>query len=365
MKLKVSNVIGEKLPVELFITLKEGRITEIKESEYSEEELTPEAIKEVKKHKRKIKEFAADALIEKYKDPEVVKAILNRDFILMDESAMAISAALKMEQNVIFCGAGGYGKSEMVKALFSMDLLKNKVFIKSLNEATTEEDLFGGVRMKELMDTGAILYKTENSFINYEIVVFEEMFDADMAVLSALKDTLSSREVRNGVQREKIKTKIIIGLTNKSPEEVIENNSTEALVQRFPIIQRMEYPVTQEVINLMILRSMKDLNKIELEDILKREVLSATDQKELTPRKVMQIIKYIDSGIKITGGLTKIASVSTDKINATRDTAKKEEERLRKEFIKVMRSTIARARDVKSKAYQQLSDYGTYTERWR
>lgn len=365
MKIKASKIVGVNLPEEIFLEITENEIKEIEEKNFEETILDAEQIKDIKKNKKKIKEFAAKSLIKKYENPEIVKSILNRDFILMDEPAMAISAALRMEQNIIFCGKGGFGKSEMIKALFSSDLLREKVFIKSLNESTTEEDLFGGVRMKELMDTGAILYKTENSFINHEIVVFEEMFDADISVLSALKDALSSKEIRNGLQREKIKTKIIIGLTNKTPEEVVENNSTEALVQRFPLIQKMEYEITDDVIALMILRSMENPKEISIEDILKKEVLMSGKWKNLTPRKIMQIIKFIDSKIEITGGLTKVAEVSADEIFKTKKTLVENLQHRKREFITKMKTQIeiAKTKDLKTK--EQLNEYDSYSKGWK
>ena len=366
IKVKASRVINSELPMELYFEITKDGIREILEEEFQERALSKDEIEEIRKLKPKIKEMAASAMLEYYKDPGVLLSILDKSFILMDEPAQALAAALKMEQNIIFCGKGGYGKSEMVKALFSNELLKDKVFIKSLNESTTEEDLFGGVRMKELMETGAILYKTENSFINYEIAVFEEMFDADISVLSALKDALSSKEIRNGVQREPVKTKIIIGLTNKSPKEVISNNSTEALIQRFPFIQEMQYQMTNDVLALMILKSMDDLDKPSLEDILKMEVLTGMASKDLlTPRKVMQIIKFIDSKIEITGGQTSIAEINANRICEQKKIVKDNLEFKAKEFITKARAAYESSKKIKMPTLRQLSEYDKNISGWK
>lgn len=361
---QTSKLIGSEIPREIYLALSKESIIEVTEEEFLKiQPTTREQIQDITKAKKKLKAFAASALLEKYKNPQIVAEILNEDFILMNETAMALSAALKMEQNIIFCGRGGYGKSEMIKKLFSNELLKEKVFIKSLNESTAEEDLFGGVKMKEFTETGEMLYKTDSSFINYEIAVFEEMLDADISVLSALKDALSSKEVRNGVQREKLKTKIVIGLTNKRPEDVVSNNSTEALIQRFPIIQEMEYPITKDVVALMILRSMKNPEIITLEDILKNEIL--TPSKILTPRKIMQIIKFIDSQIEITGGLTMVADISAAKITETKKVLKENLNVRKKKFIDDFKAEMERVKAKNLPTKEQMLRYDKIISTWR
>ncbi len=364
MKIKASKVMNCAIPKEIYLQIENGKITAINQDDFEETELSISDIAEIKRLKKKIKETAANALLNEYKNHNTIAEILNKNFILMDEPAMALSAALIMEQNVIFCGRGGYGKSEMIKTLFSNELLKDKVFIKSLNESTTEEDLFGGIKMKELMDEGSILYKTENSFINYEIAIFEEMLDADISVLSALKDALSSKEVRNGIQREVLKTKIIIGLTNKSPQDVISNNSTEALIQRFPIIQTMEYPITKDVVALMILRSMRNPLHITAEDLLKKEVLYANMDK-MTPRKIMQIIKFIDSQISINGNSTKIADIPTKEIFKTKETISNNLSSTKKEFIRNTKLVIEESRTKGLYTKKQLEEYDSIIGTWK
>ena len=62
------------------------------------------------------------------------------------------------------------------------------------------------------------------------------MLDAQVNALLSLKDTLEAREFRKGSQRQKIRTKMVIALTNKSPEEVSQMGPyAEALMQRFRI----------------------------------------------------------------------------------------------------------------------------------
>lgn len=365
MKIKTSKLLNSHIPIEIFLEIKQDNIIEISENEFEETPFSEDQLRFLQKNKKKIKEAAANFLLEKYKNPEIIKKILDKDFIMMNAPSEALAAALKTEQNVIFYGRGGYGKSEMIKTLFSNDLLKDKVFIKSLNESTSEEDLFGGIKMKELMDNGSILYKTENSFINYPIVVFEEMLDADITVLAALKDALSSKEIRNGVQREKVKTKIVIGLTNKEPSGVSKSASTEALIQRFPIIQSMEYPITLDIILLMILKTMKNPEVLSVNDLTKFDVLYNSIN-NLVPRKIIQIIKFIDSNIEIFNNKTMIADISAEKITAARTSISSNLQSKIKSFKQETKAYIGIGLSEKTRTEStfQIAKYDTYSKLW-
>ena len=55
--------------------------------------------------------------------------------------------------------------------------------------------------------------------------------------MAALKDTLTAKEVRNGNQRFPMKTKIIIGLTNKTLDEVIESSEIIGYKEAYEFVQ--------------------------------------------------------------------------------------------------------------------------------
>jgi hypothetical protein len=110
-----------------------------------------------------------------------------------------------------------------------------------LGEGLTEEALFGGLEMKKFLEKGEYEYLVQNSFMNHEVVIFEEIFDAPAPILLSLKDIITSGYFRKGHQTFKIKTKMIIGLTNKSKEAFSEDDSLEALVQRFPATVKVEW----------------------------------------------------------------------------------------------------------------------------
>jgi len=91
------------------------------------------------------------------------------------------------------------------------------------------------MNIKLFHEAGKIEYLVENSFMNHEYVVFEEMFDAPDFILEQLKDILSSGIFRNGTQVYHIKTKFIICCTNRTRDEFSKNMSLRALMERFPL----------------------------------------------------------------------------------------------------------------------------------
>lgn len=127
----------------------------------------------------------------------------------------------------------GHGKSEI-----TLDFLKAKginPFIQTMGTGMTTDRLFGGLNIPVFETTGKIEYLVENSFMNHEYVIFEELFDAPDFILEQLKDILSSGVFRNGTQIFPINTKFIICCTNRTRDEFSKNMSLKALMERFPL----------------------------------------------------------------------------------------------------------------------------------
>ena len=267
------------------------------------EDMLNETWQEIEEDRRKLKKlkksllsrFAEDKM-EDYKNSSLIFNTLRKKFINTSEISEVLKNAIKNSMNLVVYGKGGFGKSEMVTELFSGPEFKDMVFVKSLSEATTEEDLFGGINVKKLSETGVVEFNCENSFANKEIVIFEEIFDANPRVLAALKDTLTAKEIRNGNQRFPMRTKVIIGLTNKTYEEVIQDDSTEALTQRFPLSFKLEYQLTAVDVAALTLNRYPEIDAKKMMGILEWHKTTPADK--VTPRKVLELAKYIN-GIDI------------------------------------------------------------------
>lgn len=152
--------------------------------------------------------------------------------VYMEPTEKALEAAFKLKKNIILYGPGGHNKS-----CYSIDFLGSKgiiPYVITMGQGMNTDRLFGGLDLNVFNSTGKIEYLLENSFMNHEYVIFEEMLDAPDFILEQLKDILSSGVFRNGNQIFPIKTKLIVCCTNKTRQEFGKNSSLKALLERFP-----------------------------------------------------------------------------------------------------------------------------------
>ena len=167
---------------------------------------------------------------------EKILNLLSASFVFVEEVARVLSLAFAGKKNVIIFGPAGHGKSEMIKAVVDGLGLDTETFYQFFGEGMDESRLFGGLNFRKLEDDKVLEYFPEKSFLNSRVAVFEELFDAPASVLLALKDVLTAKELRNGSQRFKMKTEIIICLTNKEPNEISDlGPAAHALIERFPL----------------------------------------------------------------------------------------------------------------------------------
>ena len=154
-------------------------------------------------------------------------------FVFMDKTINILNVGLSTNNNVVLYGPGGHGKSEI-----TLDFLKSRginPYIITMGTGMTTDRLFGGLDIPTFEKTGKIEYLVDNSFMNHEYVIFEELFDAPDFILEQLKDILSSGTFRNGTQIYDIKTKFIVCCTNRTRDEFSKNMSLKALMERFPL----------------------------------------------------------------------------------------------------------------------------------
>ena len=167
---------------------------------------------------------------------EKIEVVGNRTdrYVYSSDTFDALTVAYNTNKNIILFGPGGYSKST-----FSLDFMLDKghePFVVTMGKGMTVDRLFGGLDLKKFQEDGSIEYLVENSFMNREYVIFEEMFDAPDYILEQLKDVLSSKILRNGSQVFPLKTKFIICNTNRTRESFSKNSSSLlALLERFPL----------------------------------------------------------------------------------------------------------------------------------
>jgi dihydrofolate reductase len=102
-------------------------------------------------------------------------------FVFTENLEKALNLAFSSEENIILFGKGGFAKSEFSNAFFNN--LSITPFVQTMGSGTTTDRLFGGIDIKSFNETGKIEYLVENSFMNHEYVIFEELFDAPDYIL--------------------------------------------------------------------------------------------------------------------------------------------------------------------------------------
>jgi len=235
---EMNKYLGEEIPNKFNEMIEKGHgfdmsgwsfriddVTEVIEPEVSIEEAL-EQVKELNKNSLKTKK-TMKATKNAVKNPVAEK------FVFMDKTVSILNVGFSTAKNVILYGPGGHGKSEI-----TLDFLKAKgiePFIQTMGTGMTTDRLFGGLDIPTFETTGKIEYLVENSFMNHEYVIFEELFDAPDFILEQLKDILSSGVFRNGTQIFPINTKFIICCTNRTRDEFSKNMSLKALMERFPL----------------------------------------------------------------------------------------------------------------------------------
>lgn len=175
-----------------------------------------------------------------------VQRVVSEKFIFSEDIVDILFAGMESKKNVILWGRGGHGKSEITEVvlqeMYDKGLIEEAPFVQAFGDGLTEEKLFGGMDIKRYKAEGVIEYLPLNSFMNHEVVVFEEIFDAPASVLLSLKDIMTSKKFRQGSEVFNIRTKIIIGLTNKSKKDFSDkNDSLKALAERFALTLKVEW----------------------------------------------------------------------------------------------------------------------------
>jgi hypothetical protein len=225
--------LGEEIPDEYYSKIKEGFI-------YEGWKFFPRDIIEIEETNieetlEKLKQLNNSLITQKTMATKTKKAVVQttEKFVFMDKTVNILNVGFKTRKNVILHGPGGHGKSEI-----TLDFLKSKginPFVQTMGTGMTTDRLFGGLDIPTFETTGKIEYLVENSFMNHEYVIFEELFDAPDFILEQLKDILSSGIFRNGSQIFPIETKFIICCTNRTRDEFSKNMSLKALMERFPL----------------------------------------------------------------------------------------------------------------------------------
>jgi peptidyl-tRNA hydrolase len=140
-------------------------------------------------------------------------------------------------------------------------------------------------------------FNVENSFLNYPVAVFEELFDAPAFCLLPLKHTLQAGFLAKNGKSYPMKTEIIIACTNRDPEEIAEMGETyRALLERFVLRQEVVWQKYDVPSYSNLLKKHKSIDRIpeELRTVFATTCANCFDSGNfISPRTAMKAVDVI------------------------------------------------------------------------
>jgi MoxR-like ATPase len=225
-------------------------------------------------------------------------------FVFTEEIQEALEVGRISGKNVLLYGPPGHAKSEYTRDYLESLADQENIFIQSFGEGMSEDRLWGGVDLNAMEKEGAVIYHTNRSFLNYEYAIFEELLDAPPAMLLSLKDTLTSGCFNNGAQRVKMKTKFVVGITNKSPSEMNDlGESHRALMERFPIKLEVKWKKYTSKAYRLLIESFTHHIDINISDTIRDNLSTYLSQNyekyRISPRTVCWALEILAASARV------------------------------------------------------------------
>jgi energy-coupling factor transporter ATP-binding protein EcfA2 len=237
---------------------------------------------------------------------ERLVAVLSANFVRCEDVARILALAIQSGKNVLLWGPGGHGKSEMVQAVLAAIAQEHEIFVQSFGEGMDEATLWGGLDFAALESEKVLKYFPDQSFLNRPYAVFEEIFDAPASVLLALKDTLTARKLRKGSLVFAMKTRVVIAITNKDPQEISDMGpAAAALVERFPLQLKVSWPSYKSADYLQLFAKVAprlpgaDLNGTM--GVLAELIAKAGEGSPISPRSAVYALGVVKAAAAIRG----------------------------------------------------------------
>ncbi len=167
--------------------------------------------------------------------------VLDGRFLFWEAFAEAASLSLATGYPLAVTGSGGNAKSAMMGAILGCFDKSVTKWVQSLHEEFSADDVFGGIDFSALTraDNPEKRYLIENSMFMSNIAVLEEGFDARPRALAAMKDVLTSGQIRMGTKQAPVANRWLVVLSNRGTDELSEMGpAIEALAQRFLTLEQ-------------------------------------------------------------------------------------------------------------------------------
>lgn len=188
-------------------------------------------------------------------DVNELRDAINAHFLQMDQEARIIAVSMKAGMEIVLYGASGYGKSDLVRFIIQHLGLNDYTSFFDFGASTTEADLYGGLDIKKFKDESEMRYRTNESFMQFPVAVFEEALDgSNEKVLHSLRSLFTSGIFTKNGKDELVRTGLIFICTNRDPNEFAnESDASGAFLSRFPVRCKIKWKSheSQDYFNLL------------------------------------------------------------------------------------------------------------------
>lgn len=239
---------------------------------------------------------------------------MNTYLIDMHEEVELIINAVLARRNLFFYGTPGIAKTHGFRLFHQhLECPPGSFYEKLLDAFTTKGDLVGPIDIKALEDEGVQRHRTEGTMVQAHLVVLDEIFKANGALLNALLKLMNEREFDNGNGVEHSPLISVFGASN----EFAADDSLAALSDRLhfwkivkpvqesssfiKVLKTRELPPPTPTMSLDdILVAQKEVDQVTVTD----EVYEALDHLrqtlrrddiEPTPRRFVSMIPAIQA----------------------------------------------------------------------
>ena len=151
---------------------------------------------------------------------------LKRAFVGKDEIIDLMGVCLVAGENLFLLGPPGTAKSALVFELGRR--LSGRTFEYLLTRFTEPNELFGPFDIRRLRE-GELITNTEGMLPEASLVFLDELLNANSAILNSLLGVLNERVFRRGRETRPLPTLMVVGASNRLPEE----DALNALFDRF------------------------------------------------------------------------------------------------------------------------------------
>jgi MoxR-like ATPase len=147
-------------------------------------------------------------------------------FVGKDEVIDLLGVCLAAGENLFILGPPGTAKTALVQELGRR--LNGRVFDYLLTRFTEPNELFGPFDIRRLRE-GELVTNTEGMLPEASLVFLDELLNANSAILNSLLMVLNERVFRRGRETRKLPLLMVVGASNRLPEE----DALNALFDRF------------------------------------------------------------------------------------------------------------------------------------